>query len=217
MEAQQQLETNLFLDRMREVRMVRENHADDWQHQAGRYEITSVFEEKLKKLVPGLRFVSRSLSERTSELVGLGSKLTPTRAVMWDHRDPKTGASVSEYVGGYLYPLAQEYDVLVMKPKVVLRVDEKTGFLDRKVEGPAPDPTKYDLSKPVYEGSDLHLASNEEYSFEPSRIIPGWRGVLARLVTMGIATPTQVESFFSVGERLSWAVKMGRRDERLPF
>ena len=45
----------------------------------------------------------------------------------------------------------------------------------------------------------------------------GWRTVFARIVGMGLATPSQVEKLISSSSRQSWANHMGRRDDKLGY
>jgi hypothetical protein len=204
LEAERQRHKDIVLSTLTEGRIIRENDYDSYEKQAGYRFITSVFEDRLRKLVPTLTFKLKPMPEFMAREMSLPID-QKMRSVWYP-----TPAGGELYCGAYLYPIVQEFDLIIAKKIVVPVIDPATGFLERKIED-IPDPTKYDMSEAVFEGEGLALTSGEQWTYAPDNRIPGWRSVLLWLIQRGLATPTQVEREFLTADRASWATKMGRQ------
>lgn len=178
-------------------RYLLENDLGNFEKQAGKKLQLTQFEQRVTKLVPALRFNDRILDETTAAFLHMStgatvrimSQLLPDGELKYVCSYPKT-------------ELVHEFTIILMKKVKIPTVVNKVSAKD------FPKVIINEFGERVFDGATPF----DKFSIEPSGTFPGWRTALARLIGLGLLTPTQAESEFGSVDNASWALRTGKQD-----
>jgi hypothetical protein len=182
----------------------------NWERQAGKKMTSKVLEDILLKLDKNFLF----------EVV----PGNPTKKYLW-HNRPGGRVKICLYENRDEMNPMPEFSIFDTKDEVMIDPDVQS--VSRK-----------DLPRTIWKGLEMETDPNspnygdvrgEGYEFvgdSPGRttikrpwheLVRGWRSVLARVVSDGLATPEAVERLVGGSDRLSWANITGKAQHALPF
>lgn len=204
-ESKQQEQRDWFLQKMETRRYAEINDYGNIERQQGRRLTAPSLESKIKKLVPQAVFITRPLSDSNALFCGLapGSSLKSL-----DIKKPDN----TQYplIGYQNHPIVPEYSIILHR-----KVKIQNPLVKEADSSQFPKSEKVKQADGTYKWVFDGPTPFEIETYEECGTIVGWRSILARLVRERLTTPEACDREFGTSDRLSWAVRSGRRDEAL--
>lgn len=199
--ARQALEVSKIIDERDQTNM---------EKQGGKRLSRTDFEKRLQKLVPALRFDTNHLTDEQAAFLCLESG-SSSRRVFYERAD-----GTMQYLAAYQnHAVLPEYQILLTRTRRVPAPILEHRHM-RAADGSM-------LKVPFIDGADIPkdpLAKGERPGErevkEPAGSLVGWRTVLAKLIVEHrLISVDDAEREFRAGERVSWAAKVGKVNEKL--
>lgn len=195
-----------------EAKYIEENDFINQERQAGRKLTRESFESRVKKLNSHLIFKTRVLgTEAEMRLDGLSEcqfLLVPNgssvKTLVWLKGSQE--AAIAAYTD---LPVLNEFDIVLMKERIISRVTSRTGKDNMITDLPAYDINYTDQGPNI----KFHGLNNlQQRVYEPNGRIVGWRSVLAMAIRLGALNLEATEREFDAANRASWSDKLGKQN-----